>query len=344
MFPNLNPANMNRKQFNAALWEFYAEVSQKHYMQINNAKWSSYLNVYKNFLPQAGLSFEEIATSKTRQGSSAIQQLMEAVAEAQRHDTIFQGEGVAMQKFLREVATDTDLEKFQMPTGLTFNGGKTRIFRSVNADRVAAGLEPYGSMSDVPFSEWSKSLARRTKPTPPPLHGAMPSVSQVLWRGKDNMKADFEAVKVAYSRSYGKSLGTGEFLDESAISKWKEGAEANLNIIRAKAARIGSAERDFILHSYDKTYIERGLAFMSPFRYWTDHTKITMLESFAANPRMLSAYMHYRDFIEKEHADLPEFYRYNIPVSGFFGIDKENPLFFNLEANLNPLNSMTGVD
>jgi len=345
MFPALDPSRMTRKDFVNALWTFYGEASSNHWFNTNERQYAGYMNIWNKFLTDAGSSLDDIARPKSGQATTLFEELQKHVAEARQYDTVLKEGGGAMQKLLREVPPETTLDMWNMPASLKFPGGKQRLFSSVNADRVAAGFQPAGTMNDVPFSEWSKTLAKRTRQAvPPPLHGAVPSAAQIIHRERDLIKTDFEAVNLAYENAYGKTIGVGELADEAAVGKWKEFAEGNLTALRASAARIATAERDFILHSYDKTYIERGLAMLSPFRYWTDHTKINMFEAFAANPRMLTAYMAYRRYVEKEHAGLPDFYRYNIPISGIFGIDRDNPIYLNLEQNMNPLNTITGTD
>ena len=47
--------------------------------------------------------------------------------------------------------------------------------------------------------------------------------------------------------------------------------------------------------------------------------------------------------MEKVHSEQPEFYRYNAQVGSLPGMGK-GPFYFNLEATLNPLYSLTGVD
>jgi hypothetical protein len=48
--------------------------------------------------------------------------------------------------------------------------------------------------------------------------------------------------------------------------------------------------------------------------------------------------------MESVHAGAPDWWKYQVNTNELLGLDAENPVFFNLEATLNPLNGMTGVD
>lgn len=347
MFPKLDLAQLNQKRFVDLMWTFYFETRTSTFMASNTSNVSNKLSVFKTAFESLGQDFDAYASGP---GKNLFKQMMQEVEEAKQYDSIFWNENFAMQRFLRNV-NDVTLDQFLIPDALQVNGGLKHIFNMVNADRAERGADAAASMSEIGAKEWKASLVKHTasgevkaKLPPPPLHGAPPSAGQIVTRGKENITKDFEAFKNAYANAYGKTKAIGTIGDEKKFAEWYKKTNDTLAVGRAKAAKIGSAERDFILHSYDKTYLEKALAVLSPFRYWTDHTKLTMAETLAANPRLLSSFLRYRTFLEKEHADMPEFYRKNIPVSGFFGIDKENPLFFNLERNFNPLDSIMGSD
>jgi len=54
--------------------------------------------------------------------------------------------------------------------------------------------------------------------------------------------------------------------------------------------------------------------------------------------------LRYKDTLAKIHAGAPDWWKYTVNTNELFGLDFENPLYFNLEASLNPLNGLTNVD
>jgi hypothetical protein len=69
-----------------------------------------------------------------------------------------------------------------------------------------------------------------------------------------------------------------------------------------------------------------------------------MAQRIARNPAIASQYLRYKDTLAKLHADAPEWWKYTVNTNELFGLDWENPMYFNLEATLNPLNGLTNVD
>ena len=68
------------------------------------------------------------------------------------------------------------------------------------------------------------------------------------------------------------------------------------------------------------------------------------MERIAYNPSMVAAYFKYRRWCEKEHAGLPDWWKYQINTNELLGIDAKNPMYFNLEQTLNPVYGLTGTD
>jgi len=64
----------------------------------------------------------------------------------------------------------------------------------------------------------------------------------------------------------------------------------------------------------------------------------------ARNPAIASNYLRYKDTLGKIHAGAPDWWKYTINSNELLGLDMENPIYFNLEASLNPMNGLTNVD
>lgn len=130
-----------------------------------------------------------------------------------------------------------------------------------------------------------------------------------------------------------------------AVENWgKEGA-ARVGEARAIARKVGEAAKDFTMLSYpEKRNLDLALAYIYPYHFWYNRTYANWMKRLAYNPEIIAAYAKYKDAMAQAHAGSPEWWKYNTAVTSLLGMDLDNPLFFNLEATLNPLNGLTGVD
>jgi hypothetical protein len=131
---------------------------------------------------------------------------------------------------------------------------------------------------------------------------------------------------------------------EKAITDWAKKAQQQFVEIRAMASSVAGHKRDFALHSYtDQTYLDQALNFIMPWHYWYSRAYPKYLLRAVENPRIVIAYKKYRDFLEQLHAGQSDWWKYQLSTSDF-GIDLDNPLYFNIESTLNPMYGVTGVD
>jgi len=130
-----------------------------------------------------------------------------------------------------------------------------------------------------------------------------------------------------------------------ALTKWLEEASGRIAQARATAMQVANHARDFTLLNYaNRRGIDVAMGILFPYQYWYSRTYINWMQRLSHHPEMIAAYAKYRRGLEQAHADAPEWYRHQINTNELFGLDSENPLWFNLEATLNPLNGLTGLD
>lgn len=130
-----------------------------------------------------------------------------------------------------------------------------------------------------------------------------------------------------------------------ALRKWATEAQGKVNQARSVGGEIASAARDFGLHNYGKRYgfdLVAGLIY--PYQFWYSRSYVKWMKRLVQNPQVLSGYLRYRRTLEKLHAGMPEWWKYQLNTNELLGLDSENPLYFNLEAMVNPLNGLTNVD
>ncbi len=188
-------------------------------------------------------------------------------------------------------------------------------------------------------------LPAAVKP-PVPYAGNMVTPARILHESKQGLEELLTRLKAGAAENWGRTAPTGISRDiERAVAKWAQGAERGVAESRLLAANVADADRAFTLLSYpDKTYLDLAMAFVYPYQFWYSRTYAHWLQRIATEPQVLAGYTKYRDYLEKIHAGAPDWWKYNINSNEVLGIQSDNPLFFNLEATLNPLNGITGVD
>ena len=133
--------------------------------------------------------------------------------------------------------------------------------------------------------------------------------------------------------------------NEVAFKKYLADADSRITEARVMADAVGQAARDFTLLAYPaKKNIDLVMAYIYPYQFWYSRTYAHWMQRLARKPYLLSGYARYRATLEKIHAGAPEWWKYNVNSGEMLGLWKENPLFFNLEQTINPLNGLTGVD
>jgi hypothetical protein len=114
---------------------------------------------------------------------------------------------------------------------------------------------------------------------------------------------------------------------------------------RAISAKVSLNKRNFILHDYGKKRnFDLALSYLMPYHFWYNRTYAAWLQRTVTHPGTVTAYLDYKDALEKMHGDMPDWWKANLNTNELLGIDSESPFYFNLEHLLNPLNGLTGVD
>jgi hypothetical protein len=162
---------------------------------------------------------------------------------------------------------------------------------------------------------------------------------------QDDFVAEASKWRDEVTNNWGKFDDIDELPDdlEMGLSKWKQTLDDRMQIVKDRTIVYATARRDFLLHDYNKTYGDVALGYLMPFQYWSSRTYKQYAEKLVDNPKLASMYLAYKKFNEQEHAKDPAWWRQNVGIK-LPGVNNGNPIFFNLEQTLNPLNSLTGVD
>jgi hypothetical protein len=204
----------------------------------------------------------------------------------------------------------------------------------------AAEAAPAVSIWDIPDEQLRI-------PEPPSVYeGGTPTMARAIEQSDDGLRALQQEILQGVDDNWGRVVPQGWSNDlEREFAKWTKGAEKGVAQARLMAVDVANATRDFTMLSYpQKKYFDLALAYIYPYHFWYNRTYSNWLRRIALNPEVVSAYGKYKSTLAKIHAGAPEWWKYNVNTNELFGLDSENPLFFNLEGSLWPLTGLTGVD
>lgn len=116
-------------------------------------------------------------------------------------------------------------------------------------------------------------------------------------------------------------------------------------LMRATANEVGTAQRNFSLLNYDsRRNFDTMAGILMPYQFWYGRTYANWAKRIARNPAIVANYARYKEAMAQIHAGLPEFWQQNLSSAELLGLFPNNPVYFNLEQTLNPLQGLTGVD
>lgn len=187
-----------------------------------------------------------------------------------------------------------------------------------------------------------------TEPIVPPLNGAagMPDEIRMIHGGIDQLRSALDDLATKADSIW---TATTTDVDPKAfknVADWMTEAKSRIAFLRKEAVDMANEARAFTLHDYDaKRGFDKVLQFTHPYAFWYTRTYAKWItQRILDNPQVISDYMKYRRFLENKHAGYPDWWRWNVNTNEVFGLDSDNPFFFNIEAIVNPMNGLTGVD
>jgi len=173
---------------------------------------------------------------------------------------------------------------------------------------------------------------------------ASPVINMSESTGK--MQEMIDKIKAGLNENWGQIRDyTFDPRQERQLNEWMNTMRERVTVARAEALDIAQNLRDFILHNYQsRRGIDQLLSYIYPYQFWHSRTYAKWMQRLVTEPEWVARYARYRQYLEKKHAGLPDWWKYQLNTNELLGFDSEHPLWFNLEATLNPLYGMTGVD
>lgn len=198
---------------------------------------------------------------------------------------------------------------------------------------------------DVAYYDDAGNLVEpRERILPQPAQDTHLPVSRAIFDQKEDVSKMRQWILDDIEKNFGKK----QLVDKSAekgLQVLERELKGRLAENRLISSRVAQANRDFTLLNYgEKSYWDTALAYLYPYHFWYKGTYANWFKRIAQNPSVLANYARYKQNLATVHADMPEWWRYNINTNDLPGVNMENPLYFNLEATLWPLNGLTGMD
>jgi hypothetical protein len=235
---------------------------------------------------------------------------------------------------------------------------------SKNWPEVIPGIKRMiGEIDDIPIDEAARRIFGTIPDAIPPTYDGGPiSIARATWEQLGGIRGAFDDLANKIKANYGKFIPAPDAPENAErltdameryltgytndAGKYMRGAIEGIEEAKLLAAKTGNAMRDFTLHTYPKkTNLDLALSYIMPYQFWYSRTyQKWFTERLVRNSNVIASYMRYKDTMAQVHAGAPEWWKYNINTNELLGLDSQHPLFFNLEATLNPLNGLTGVD
>lgn len=241
-------------------------------------------------------------------------------------------------------------ELFDVITEIKGGVGGTSVSIEDQINAVLSGLASRKTLNG--FEEAGRPLTKNAKDLLEKFYyhneDSVHSIPRAVREQLIDLKQDWDRWKMSVSTVFDTPVTTGKMTKEKmdALLQVSDVAGKRMAEAQAYAVEFGREKVNFALHSYsnDKTYVDAGLAFIMPYQYWYRRTYSKWMKRMVSNPAMVAAYSKYRHALEVKHAGMPDWWKYNLSTNDLPGVETDNPLYFNLEASLNPLNGMTGID
>jgi hypothetical protein len=177
--------------------------------------------------------------------------------------------------------------------------------------------------------------------------GNIPDYAKVLRENYAGTKRMFDNIKSTIRSTYGKVEQVSNLSKEnaSALNEWARLNESKMLDFRMRAMEHMKNVRDFALLDYagGKKNIDLALAYMFPYQFWYSRSYANWTKRLVSNPAIINRYANFREKMAEANKNLPKYMQNYVVLGKSFGLEK-NPLMLNLEASLNPLNGLTGVD
>lgn len=328
----------------------------KSYEKWQDVPWNEALDVVGKRTGQA----TETAVETTAKAPVPTENVKDFLVQAGVPDDV--AEAWKVEQGYKDALNEIKAKMVDTPVGPDYSRLATRLQEATNkakgAGFVTSDLLKKNKLTRQYLKELTGVMDRRAKKAADellrqvdqkqviPVHpaGAEASVPRQYLEAQKGFTETMEYIRSQAAANWGK-MSSGADVSR-AMAEY--GAKYSNRLIDAKAMALKTAEywRDFTLLGYstDKTFGNLAASYVMPYSFWYSGTYRNMMERMVTDPQVIAGYAKYKHAMEQEHKFAPDWYKQQAKIANLFGIELENPLFFNLEATLNPLNGLTGAD
>ncbi|MFA6270963.1 MAG: hypothetical protein WC657_07195, partial [Candidatus Paceibacterota bacterium] len=359
MFPGVDPTQLDEAEIISHIWRGYFEGSGAIYNNSNVSFTKSIVQNLTNLAIDNGVNVNFI--QKVQKNIKHIYSMAE---NAQSWEKEYQLQKVMTGKSAQKGVAGL-FNAFGFPTA-SAEGKPINTWKSVFGGK-------YENLDEVPFEEAKKGLtdwregrlgkkaktavetadevtgeiAKAAKPIPPYIEGTVPNKARVFYESFEAFSEDASRFVKDVVDKWDEVEDVPPNIAENVMNGLKDilgKSTEKMSEARIIAAKYSEGIRDFILHDYNKTYMDAAIAYWSPFHYWQTRTYMRGIEAITYAPKWAHFYNVHKEYLANIHAGLPDYWKNSIKIDNILGIELDNPLYFNLEASLNPYYNMLGTD
>ncbi len=350
------PEKLNSKQLDRLMWEAFYGWANQHYMEKSALYNKQLIGILEKMAQEAGTNVDETAKILGVKYQDALGTFDDAVKQANRAN-------IDVLSFTRDPKLAGMSLVDMLPNDLEKVGykNKTHLFNAINQYRTEQGQKAWDTFEQVDAWEVMDTLQREKKQVagvlpkkaerislvPPLVDDKAPTLARNVYESMQGLKKDFDTFVEGTSARWGESRPVdSKFTDtvEEEFSKWATEFGSRMATARTEVGTIATSTRDAMLYPYLKTGGNVAGQYIMPFHYFHQKTVQAWLKNVTYDPKWAAVYIDYKEQRTQQAAGLPDWWKQNIAISGLPGMDKDNPLFFNIEATVNPLYSFMKED
>jgi len=225
------------------------------------------------------------------------------------------------------------------------------VVKSMSPEDIARqyqDLEEIGKRRLNPLQHQIKEYVEKegTRLAPPYPDGATPSFARAHAENAQGWIEALQTTKEKMLENYGVMVPSNYTSEMAqAMKGFVKSAGDKMAEGRMIAQKAGQYWRDFALLPYgETTHLDHAMSYIFPYQFWYSRSYATWAKRLATDPQIVAAYAKLKDMMIGLHKDAPEWWKYNVAIPDFIGLNNGNPMYINLEAAVWPLYGLTGTD
>lgn len=358
----VDPKKLSQPEMIRLVWDSYFRWSGEYWKDVAVNYNNSSISMLERMAKDLGTTLPDAAKMANAPYEETVKSFKSAV---DLYDEYKLDSMIAIRKKIKGASLfDIDMDAMKAA------GFRSRdhLFNTINKARVDAGAKAWTTHAQVEFYEIEDAFRRAKRAQGfipesaegdlikgaykqmqmPPIAGDQAvTQSRIIYDSLPNAKTDFTKYVDEVAGRWGETqapIGALSDQHEKVLSDWVAELTKRTNQAKTEAGIAAAATRDAMLYDYRKQLWNVAAQYVSPFHYYHAQTVNAWFKNVAADPKWGAIYIDYKEYMAQRHAGLPDFWKQNIAVSGLPGYDRDNPLFFNIEASVNPLYQMIGQD